>query len=137
MCNFLLKNSRRVSPAICLVSIILLGVALAFFLFPAQMISRGREAIGVLRYSPQIALCSFQGGQLRSVGLKGSKMCVIKYSDAGKPCNGPLECLGNECIATNGQTDSMQKGVCKSDNNPFGCNSKVRAGIVGPAICVD
>lgn len=77
------------------------------------------------------ALCVAGGGNMKRVGDRGIFQCVHTYSDAGKACLSSNECLG-DCIVS---TANSFQGVCKSDDNPFGCFTTVEKG--GPLVCRD
>lgn len=89
----------------------------------------------------EIAECQKQGGTISKEGLLGRDFCVVEFADKGKACSDGSDCQAERCIVENvsaGQemSDSI-KGICPSDNVPFGCYGTVNSGQLSGFMCVD
>lgn len=85
--------------------------------------------------------CKDNGGVVRQAGLLGFPRCILPYADAGNICTDGGECEG-KCLNKDDVTDydgapGTQKGVCQSNDNPFGCYSEIENGTATPFLCVD
>ncbi|UNU73211.1 hypothetical protein LU293_09070 [Moraxella nasovis] len=86
-----------------------------------------------------IVSCQKQGGVIKKVGMLGFDQCVITYLDAGKLCTKGDDCLSGTCEPDQNSRFNPNKpinGICKADNNFFGCRSFIQDGQV-QTICVD
>ncbi|UZA37062.1 hypothetical protein [Moraxella bovis] len=67
--------------------------------------------------------------------------CVVEFADKGKVCTDGSDCQAGRCIAENVADDKdiggSIKGVCPSNNVPFGCYGTVNKGKFGGFLCVD
>ncbi len=83
--------------------------------------------------------CTARGGTMQEVGRMRTLQCVIKYSDANKPCRTGSDCLGD--CRTAGSVAVLAgretTGVCQADSNRFGCYTTVEDGKAVATICVD
>lgn len=87
----------------------------------------------------EIAECHKQGGVVQQVGMLGFDKCIMTYPDAGKTCTKGDDCHSGTCELTFENSQNIiapMTGVCKADNNPFGCRSFIESGQV-QTICVD
>jgi hypothetical protein len=102
----------------------------ADFVSPPPMSSKAR------------AVCVDQGGTVRDLGIFGTPTCVLPYADAGRPCTGDTDCLG-QCRLDGAETDpppavgAEVKGRCQVDTDDFGCYTTVEGGKAELTICVD
>ena len=82
--------------------------------------------------------CQMKGGHLARFGKDQHYGCLIPYADAGKACTDGAQCLGKRCTgeARDEGAGAPAAGRCVADNNPFGCNTVIEAG-VARTICVD
>lgn len=89
----------------------------------------------------EIAECQKQGGTISKQGLMAHDFCVVEFADKGKVCTDGSECQAGRCIAEivadNTEISSSVKGVCPSNNIPFGCYGMVNKGKFGGFLCVD
>lgn len=87
----------------------------------------------------EIAECQKQGGKVKKVGVLQFDKCIITYPDAGKTCTKGDDCQSGTCEPKSNNalkpTEAIT-GVCKADNNPFGCRSFIENGQV-LTLCVD
>jgi hypothetical protein len=89
------------------------------------------------------AECARQGGDYRRVCVAQEYMCVMPFSDAGKPCKDSSECQG-ECRidvvtvcdeAGNCKEPVLPKpgqpatGMCQVDNDPCGSVIPIKNGV--------
>jgi len=83
--------------------------------------------------------CAARGGSMREVGRLRTLQCVIKYSDAGRPCRTGSDCRGD--CRTEGSVAVLvgreTTGVCQADSNRFGCYTTIENGKAEATICVD
>ena len=83
--------------------------------------------------------CAARGGAMQEVGRLRTLQCVIRYSDAGKPCRTGSDCLGD--CRTAGSVAVLEgretTGVCQADSNRFGCYTTIENGRAEATICVD
>lgn len=87
----------------------------------------------------EIAECQKQGGKVEKVGVLQFDKCIITYPDAGKMCTKGDDCQSGTCEPKSNNALKPTKaitGVCKADNNPFGCRSFIENGQV-LTLCVD
>ena len=85
------------------------------------------------------AACAARGGEMRPVGRMQSVRCVIRYSDAGKPCTDGGQCQG-DCRAEPGETlreGAAASGRCQVENVRFGCFTTINGGEAGATLCID
>ena len=86
------------------------------------------------------AACLASGGLVSSRGLSPQPLCVKAYPDGGKPCTDSRECQGG-CLTGRSveryRSDSYGVGRCQFDNAAVGCLAEVKAGTLGPTVCVD
>lgn len=83
--------------------------------------------------------CRAQGGTLRPVCLMGKVTCVLAYADAGKPCTGKAQCLG-QCRFEGKKPvapEASVVGTCQRTTNPCGCFGLVENGKLQAMMCVD
>lgn len=89
----------------------------------------------------EIAECQKQGGKISKQGLLRHDFCVVEFADKGKVCTDGSDCQAGRCIADNSSTDSdvgtPVKGICPSNNVPFGCYGTVNQGKFAGFLCVD
>lgn len=83
--------------------------------------------------------CASRGGSMQEVGRMRSLQCVIRYSDANKPCRTGSDCLGD--CRTEGSVAVLEgrptTGVCQATSDRFGCYTRIEDGKATPTICVD
>ena len=103
----------------------------------AVIISITLLVIFSINFYPMVS-CTFRGGEYTTGGLLDAEYCLYTYSDGGKPCSSSTECEGN-CILPEqvSLNNNPVIGVCKSDNDPYGCYSSVEDGSVLGEICTD
>jgi len=70
--------------------------------------------------------CETQGGTWRPMMPQNYPLCIIKFSDAGKPCISSNECQG-DCVITKISEIGSKTGKCKEDNDNLGCFSEIGA----------
>lgn len=67
--------------------------------------------------------------------------CVVEFADKGKVCSDGSECQAEQCIVENGadnkEVSGSIKGICPSNNVPFGCYGTVNNGQLDGFMCVD
>ncbi|STZ64004.1 Uncharacterised protein [Moraxella lacunata] len=88
----------------------------------------------------EIAECQKQGGTISPQGLLAHDFCVVEFADKGKVCTDGGDCQAGRCIAkvnSSIENSSQAKGVCPSNNVPFGCYGTVNKGQFGGFLCVD
>lgn len=93
----------------------------------------------------EIAKCQQQGGSISKQGLLGYDFCVVEFNDKGKVCTDGSDCQAGRCVADNRSFDrsfdnemgANIKGICPSNNIPFGCYGTVNEGKFGGLLCVD
>ena len=83
------------------------------------------------------AACARHGGQIKRVCLAQRPMCVIPYSDAGRPCRDASECAGACLASRGGRQGEPAQGACQRDNNPCGCRFYVEDGRLAGGRCAD
>ena len=87
----------------------------------------------------KIVECQKQGGKVEKVGVLQFDKCIITYPDVGKTCTKGEDCQSGRCEPKSNNalkpTEAIT-GVCKADNNPFGCRSFIENGQV-LTLCVD
>lgn len=87
----------------------------------------------------EIAECQKQGGTISKQGLMAHDFCVAEFADKGKVCSDGDDCQAGRCVAEN-VADNIKigsaKGVCPSNNIPFGCYAIVNNGNFD-FLCVD
>lgn len=83
--------------------------------------------------------CVARGGAMQEVGRLRTLQCVIKYSDAGRPCRTGTDCLGD--CRTEGSVAVLEgretTGACQATSDRFGCYTRIEDGKATPTICVD
>lgn len=87
----------------------------------------------------EIDECQKQGGKVKKVGMLQFDKCIITYPDAGEMCTKGDDCQSGRCEPKSNNGLKLTKaiiGVCKVDNNPFGCRSFIESGQV-LTLCVD
>lgn len=83
------------------------------------------------------AFCDAKGGSLVRIGKAQNLACITPYADSGKVCTDGAQCLGHRCLAESDEKASIATaGTCAPDNNTFGCQTRVQAG-VARTICID
>lgn len=89
--------------------------------------------------TPTAADCAARGGMMQPVGRAQTLQCVVRYSDAGRPCSTGEQCYGDCRIeaAPFPEAGVSASGRCQADSRPFGCYARVENGKATPAICVD
>lgn len=89
----------------------------------------------------EIAECHKQGGKISRQGLAQHDFCVVEFADKGKVCTDGGECQSGRCIVnlakSSNEIATSAKGVCASNNSPFGCYGTVNKGKFGGFLCVD
>lgn len=98
------------------------------------------------RPSPDVAVstgsaeasCKAKGGHLERVGKLQALRCITTYADAGKACTDGSQCLGQRCMgeAKDEGVATPVAGHCVATNDPFGCQTLIRAGKAA-TLCVD
>jgi hypothetical protein len=86
--------------------------------------------------------CAARGGIVKRVCITQSEFCVVPFKDAGKPCEDSSQCSGRCEVAPEFWNRSLKvgnavKGVCQTNNDPCGCQSRVTQGKVEEIRCVD
>lgn len=87
----------------------------------------------------EIAECQKQGGTISKQGLMAHDFCVVEFADKGKVCSDGDDCQAGRCVAENVANNieiGSAKGVCPSNNIPFGCYAIVNNGNFD-FLCVD
>lgn len=87
----------------------------------------------------EIAECQKQGGTISKQGLMAHDFCVVEFADKGKVCSDGDDCQAGRCVAENvadNKENGSAKGVCPSNNVPFGCYAIVNNGNFD-FLCVD
>ncbi|MBE9579586.1 MULTISPECIES: hypothetical protein [Moraxella] len=87
----------------------------------------------------EITECQKQGGKVQKVGMLQFDKCIITYPDAGKTCTKGDDCQSGACEPKSDNAQNINTpitGVCKANNNPFGCRSFIHDG-QAQTLCVD
>lgn len=113
----------------------------------AQLANKSSTAKGIkqpqgdMATSAEIDECQQQGGSMSKQGLLGRDFCVVQFGDKGKTCTDGGDCQAGRCVSENASFDNQNgaitKGVCPSNNVPFGCYGTVNQGKFGGFLCVD
>jgi hypothetical protein len=86
--------------------------------------------------------CAPKGGIAKRVGKGGIARCITKYPDAAHPCNDSAQCVGG-CFYSITPVEGLPKpgkaaeGICRIDDNPYGCLVPIQNGKTGIGICKD
>ena len=112
--------------------------------FSLVLISEGIRVWNKLQEDARIATindpdeCSNFGGTIENVCYSGAEMCVVKFTDAGKACSNPSECLG-ACLSSDlqAQLGDTVKGICAASTQPCGLFLPVKNGKVAAYMWVD
>ena len=99
----------------------------------------GDTTTGTTKAGEDEKSCAAKGGTLQRICLMGKLACVVTYADAGKPCTGKEQCLG-QCRFEGGKmppTGESAMGACQRTSNPCGCFATVQDGKIDAAMCVD
>ena len=89
--------------------------------------------------TPLFKSCKSAGGKVKLVCMSGTRMCVLPFPDAGKPCADKRDCVGR-CLYGEGpivETGTNVMGKCQLNNDPCGCAADVADGKAGPVVCKD
>jgi len=87
------------------------------------------------------ALCRARGGTIEPRGMSASPICVIRYADGGKTCNGKRDCQG--VCRVEYRRDQLPRGravtgQCQPENSNVGCWARVENGRIASAfLCTD
>ena len=82
--------------------------------------------------------CQEQGGEVRRVCMFQAPMCVMRYSDADRPCQDGSDCEG-KCLYEGDPVEVRTEvsGSCQADDDPCGCFTDVADGRATHTMCVD
>jgi hypothetical protein len=88
------------------------------------------------------AKCRAAGGTPDHIGKRGLPACLTVYLDGGHACTDDGQCLGGcepdpDADRQPGKADDVATGVCRRDNNPYGCHSDIANGQLKPGPCRD
>lgn len=86
------------------------------------------------------ARCEAAGGVVEKAGRLGWEQCVQTFADAGKPCSGSEDCIG-ECRLGQPVDDvppgTPVTGVCQASDVRFGCYARIENSKIMATLCVD
>jgi hypothetical protein len=82
--------------------------------------------------------CVARGGAWKRVCLAQRLYCVLPTADGGKPCTDSSQCASG-CTVGGGSPagNAPAGGQCRRDNDPCGCWTYVRDGMLTPTLCTD
>jgi hypothetical protein len=126
--------------------IALVGVALAACTAPPAQETLAPEApkpqavqkyVHDTKLDTDAAACAAKHGAIQPVCLRGTPMCVVAFSDAGKACRDGADCQGRCLAEPRAKQPEPVTGKCAASNNPCGCISIVTNGVASPVMCID
>jgi hypothetical protein len=90
------------------------------------------------RQSSPAAQCRAQGGQYQQL-CRSQSYCVVRYRDAGRPCQDGSQCQGGRCDfhGTPPPDGRRATGACIARTDPCSCTAEVEDGHVIGLLCLE
>lgn len=84
------------------------------------------------------AACLAVGGTVTPSGKLQWENCVQTFADAGNPCAGETDCIG-ECRYEGEEVEPgiVVAGTCQATDAKIGCRTVVEGGVIAHTLCVD